>query len=139
MKIMPFVPHHLSQFAPHSGHTEMVGVPLLSHAHELAAAGMAYSGVVDGVVIGCAGCAMIWPGRFVAWALLSGATGKHMVVITKAVRRALQTVEGRIETIVSSEFKAGHRWVSMLGFKWHHHEERFLPNGGDADIYVRFQ
>lgn len=81
----------------------------------------------------------MWPGRYELWAALSEDAGRHMIAITKAAKRLLQLCEGRLEIMVRSDFEQGHRWAKLLGFKHHHHEERFLPNGADADIYVRFQ
>lgn len=100
----------------------------------------AYTGMIGDTVVFCCGRFEVWKGRYNLWALLSEDACKHMLRITRIGRRLfdLQQGSGRFEAIVRADFEQGHRWVKMLGMKLHHHEERFLPNGGDADIYVRF-
>lgn len=90
-------------------------------------------------VIAMGGFALQWKGRWVLWSTLSPEAAKHMVRITKMVKRAISMrPPGRLEIMVQSGFEQGHRWAEVLGFRHHSHEERYLPDGGDADIYVRF-
>jgi len=105
----------------------------------LAKSGIAITGLVDDEVVFCAGKVEMWPGRHLLWASLSKKAAQHMVSITKAARRGLECAAGgRLEAIVRADFKGGGRWLEMLGFKYHHYEEKFLPDGSDAKIYVRF-
>ena len=105
---------------------------------EMLLSGMAFTGMVDGEVIGCAGCIEQWDNRAVAWALISKDAGRHMVSAHRAVDGFLkQAPWRRIETTVDSSFSAGHRWMRMLGFS---HEGRMIaygPAGQDFDMYAR--
>lgn len=103
------------------------------------ATGPAVSGILDGEVLVCIGKQKVWDDRFIIWGLLSENACKHMVAITRIARRLLllQKGTGRHEVIVRSNFRQAHRWAELAGFRWHHHEEKFLPGGKDADIYVR--
>lgn len=107
-------------------------------ARELEAGCDAITGLVGDQVIFCLGRARQWEGRYVLWAMLSKDACKHMLAITRAARRALELCEGRLEAVVRSDFAQGHRWAQLVGLKFHHHEEMFLPDGSDADVYVRF-
>lgn len=98
----------------------------------------AITGMVGDEVIFCFGRVRQWEGRWVVWAMLSNKANRHMVSITRAAKRALLVCSGRVELVVQHEFQEAHRWAHMLGFQWHHFEERFLPDEGDADIYVRY-
>ena len=101
--------------------------------------GTSWTAVVDGEPIGCGGTIQQWPGRHIAWAYLGEASGPHMLSITRAVRRHLNSVSGRIEVTVRCDFEAGHRWAELLGF---HIEtpilERYGPEGEPHTSYVRF-
>jgi hypothetical protein len=101
--------------------------------------GDAFTITVGDRPIASIGRVKMWNGRFELWAMLSDEASAHMFKITRVAQRLLQLCEGRLEVIVRSDFEQGHRWAKLLGFGFHHHEERFLPNGSDADIYVRFQ
>lgn len=90
--------------------------------------------------VACFGRVQLWEGRYTAWALLDKNCTGSMVKIVRTIKRAMSLQEGtgRYEAIVRSDFPQGRRLAEMLGFKFHHHEERFLPGNLDADIYVRF-
>lgn len=94
--------------------------------------------MLDNSPLLCAGRVGVWEGRYQIWAVLSTDACRHMIALTREIRRWVGVCPGRLEVIVRSDFEAGHRWVKLLGFKYHHHEEMFLPDGSDADIYVRF-
>lgn len=91
-------------------------------------------------VLMCFGKSYVWHRRWLIWALLSEDAGKHMRVLTRIAKWALSTQkdQGRFEAIVPTTFDPGHRWAKMVGFVWDHHEDNFLPYGGDAEIYVRY-
>jgi len=139
MNIITFDPSHVLQFNPHAGQIESVGMISVDRASVLAESGPAFTGVDGYDVIGCGGIAEVWEGRYVLWALLSEDSGKHMVKITKMAQRLLMLFTGRIEVVVRSDFALGHRWAAILGFRHHHHEEKYFPGGLDADVYMRFQ
>lgn len=108
-------------------------------AETLPKMGEGFAGLIDDKVIFAVGRAKLWEGRYELWAMLSVDACKHMVWVTRVAKRLLTLCAGerRLEIIVKSDFEAAHRWATMLGFRLHHHEERFMPDGSDADIYVR--
>jgi len=137
MKIIPFKPEHVFQFDLDESQVECFGALTAEHANALASVGYCYSAEEDGKIIGCGGVADIHAGRSVAWAIMSEATGKHMLAITRAAKRVISLKGGRVEAVVRYGFVAGVRWATLLGLEWHHHEEQYLPGGYDADIFVR--
>jgi hypothetical protein len=102
--------------------------------------GQAWTAVVDGRPIACAGMLEVWTGRAYVWALLGEDAGPHLLSITRAIRSALaRSGFARIEMAVDAQFEAGQRWAEMLGFRCETPEpmRRFFPNGNDAYMYAR--
>jgi hypothetical protein len=101
-------------------------------------AGPAHALVVDGIPMIMAGTSIFWKGRAFGWAIVSKLAGPHMKVITKEVRKFLDNSDiRRIETAVDCRFEAGHRWASLLGFKFEGKMEAWGPQGNDFDLYAR--
>lgn len=138
MNVIGFLPEHAMRMKLQPAQAEVMGVLSVEYAQTLARAGKAYSVTAGDDIVFCGGIAQIWPGRSMLWALLSDTAKKHMLFLTRGVRRFVSMQSGRIETIVRTDFAEAHRWAKMCGLNWHHHEEKFLPGGLDADIYVRF-
>lgn len=138
MKIVPFEPSHLVGIDLQEWQSEITGELSPGYATSLASAGPAFTGIDGDVVVFCGGCAKMWEGRHIVWSMLSKCSARHLISITRAAKRLIEMQSGRIEAIIRSDFDQGHRWARMCGLSFHHHEERFLPNGRDADIYVRF-
>lgn len=138
MKIVPFQPEHALTIDMQEWQADAVNEMSPTYAQSLAACGPAFTALDGDTVVACGGCAKMWADRHIIWTLLSKDARKHMTGVTRAGRRLLELQSGRIEAIVRSDFEQGHRWAKMCGMKFHHHEEKFLPGGRDADIYVRF-
>jgi hypothetical protein len=140
MMIIPFEPDHLKridlqeeQSTANDFMNNLDYIEALS-AHE------AWTGLIDGRVVACAGFVTIWAGRIQVWSVVSATIGaKGMMVLTRAVLRGLALKKGRVEAIVADNFKAGHRWARMLGFTLETPVAMrgFFPNGGDAFLYAR--
>lgn len=97
----------------------------------------AYTVVADGQVLLCGGVVPVWPGRGHGWCYLSRDSGRHLVAITRAVRRFLDMVPFvRIEMTVDCSFDAGHRWAHMLGFRCE--AERMTAYGPDDRDYALY-
>lgn len=137
MRVVPLAPEHVRALTGTLQVSQHMNYEM--DAEMLPKAGDGYAGLIGEKVIFAVGAVRLWEGRYELWAMLSGDACKHMVWVTRVAKRLLQLRAGarRLEIIVKSDFKAAHRWAEMLGFRWHHHEERFLPDGSDADIYVR--
>lgn len=101
----------------------------------------AFSGLVDGKPVVCAGVLPYWEGRGLAWAYLGEDAGSHMAAIHKAVKRYLEVAPfDRIEAAVDVEFEAGHRWIKMLGFELEAPRmAKFRADGGAASLYARIK
>lgn len=64
-----------------------------------------------------------------------------MRFITRVVRGwLLQTSYPRVDAVVSADFKAGHKWMRMLGFMQEGPVRRlYMPDGQDGQTYVYFR
>lgn len=103
--------------------------------------GDAWTALVDGRPIACAGTVEVWSGRAYAWALLAEDAGPYMLRVTSAIRSYLDAAPfARVEMAVAAGFAAGCRWAEMLGFVCETPDKpmhSYLPNGGDAWLYAR--
>lgn len=97
----------------------------------------AWTGVVDGAPIVCAGTIEQWPGRHIAWAYLVDETRPHMLWITREVLAQLEQVKGRVECTVRRDFEPGRRWARLLGFRPESILKKYGPEGEDHIGYVR--
>ena len=116
------------------------GVDLRDMAVQAAAAGPAWTGRWDGRVIGCAGFALLWPGRAQAWCLLDIEVPRRAWLgIHRAVRERLAQAPSlgvwRIEADAAFGFTEASRWLDMLGFEREGIARRFGPDGSD---FIRF-
>lgn len=107
--------------------------------------GLAYTGVVDGKIIGCGGLYERWPGRFETFAFLGKVTGRHSWgVVTRAARelfaRARAKGAHRIEADVDADFSKGKRWVVRLldmTPETPAGRPRYSPDGRNFYLYAR--
>ena len=100
--------------------------------------GHAWTLMVDGVPVACAGLVSMWEGRAYAWALL--AKDAPMLTLTREIRSHLARAGfARVEMAVDAGFVAAQRWAEMLGFTLETPEpmRKFLPNGRSAYLYAR--
>jgi len=92
-----------------------------------------------GEVLLCGGVKKIWDGRGELWAVFNNVKGSYSASLHKAVKKGIEVLGlKRTETVVIFENTLGHKLVKKLGFKIE--TERltaYLPNGGDASMYVR--
>ena len=135
--IVPYQPAHLRAIAlqPHQQH---LGAYLAAgdHAEQVTLAGPCWSVLVADVPIGCGGFQEIWPGRSIAWAVLSDLAGAWMLPLTRAVRQGLATHPAeRIEAQVLDGFLPGLRWATLLGFECEGRLRRF-HEGRDYRAFV---
>ncbi len=139
MKLIPFEPSHLKALTPQR--SQVVDLMCSRGIVGIENMGPAMTGIDGDEVIFCVGAAKQWEGRHIVWSLMSHKAGKYMFGIIRAIKRVmpLYAGEGRIEVMVRADFPEGCRLVErFFGFQFHHYEERFLPDGADALIYVRY-
>ncbi len=142
LEFVPFRPEHLGALRLQAAQAYLQ--PLLARPeYGTALAGPnTWSGTLEGRIAGCAGILPQWPGRAIAWALLTrNLSARHFLrahhkvlsVLLSAQRSGAQ----RIETTVDSGFDAGHRWVRALGFRPEGLMRCFSPEGRDHVLYAR--
>ena len=91
-------------------------------------------------VIACAGFALVWNGRAVAWCLLARDIPRtcwvamHRAVV-KRMRELPELGVRRVEADVLFDFEAGERWVRLLGMEF---EGVMRAYGPDGRAYSRF-
>lgn len=141
MIVTDFKPEHLLSIEPQPAQMDAMGSLTIEHGKMfIDKGGKAVTGIADGITMFCCGYVPIWRGRWLGWSLISKYIGTKMVWMIRVMRRSLDAHDqpGRIEIIVRDNFPQGRRMAEMLGFRFHHHEEKFLPDGSNADIFVRF-
>ena len=137
-KKVPFKGHHL-RWLMQAGDAEGGFGPPLSEEHlGMLESTKAVTAVLeDGTVLACGGLIEQWPGRYTAWAYLNIGTAEHMLFVTKVARSLFKSVKGRIECTVRCDYKKGHRWAKMLGFRVETDRmEAYGPEGEDHTAYV---
>jgi hypothetical protein len=139
LEIVPFRREHLFQIELQGAQASLSEKQNLEYAVALEQSG-AYTGLVDGRPIICAGLVEQWEGRALAWALLSNDAGPWMLDITRACKRMFQ-LSGyrRIEAHVDAEFQQAVRWALMLGFEVESKMQAFTPEGRDAFMFTRLR
>lgn len=103
---------------------------------------LAFTGLLDGSPIVCAGLIPQWPGRAVAWMITDQRSGPAMLWLHRQVSQFLTEIQThasfrRIELTVLSGFSAGHRWAKMLGFKPEGLMKSYDVNGQNHVLFAR--
>lgn len=132
VEVIPFERHHARLIVPQPAQESEAALQVQ------APEGPAWTAVVDGLPVACAGFVPVWVGRAYAWALLGADVGPHLLAVTRAIRcRLACSGFRRVEMAVDCEFANGRQWARMLGFKCEGLARAYLPNGRDAWIYAR--
>lgn len=139
MKVVRFAPQHIRRLSLQPAqHYLRAEILRPGYAEFIAQAGEAFTALDGDDVIACAGVAVQWEGRALAWALVGDIAGRQMLPLTRAIAGFLsQTPHRRIETAVDVDFAPGHRWARMLGFVCEGRMRAYLPTGADCDLYAR--
>jgi len=92
-----------------------------SLALEKQLAGPAFTAIVDGKVLGCAGLLLPWPGIGLAWMELSEEIGTHGRWLTLVTRRGLADLIRvyslhRVEVVVLADSPRNQQWIEAIGF-----------------------
>ncbi len=145
MRILDFEPDHLRRFTPQALQAGIVPFirDNLSVVGPAYAQGRAFSGEIDGRIVGSAGVRVHAPGIGVAWALLSDGALRHPRPLVRACARGLTAIERalglfRIEATVALGHGAGDRFITALGFEPEGLLENYgLWGVGDYILYAR--
>lgn len=103
--------------------------------------GPAYSGWLDGHLVGCAGLVIPWQGRAEGWAVFTPFGRQHAGLVHRAVYRGLQRLikeHGlrRIQGDTFATYLTGCRWLERLGFERESLMPLYGPNGETFARYV---
>jgi hypothetical protein len=150
LDFIPFAPEHLPMLRLQAAQAYLQPLMAKPEYGASLAGPYAWSGLLGHAVIGCAGILPQWPGRAIAWALLTrGLTARHFLHAHHKVAAVLRAAhapvsEGggglrRIETSVDAGFDAGHRWARALGFEPEGLMRAYSPDGRDHVLYARVQ
>lgn len=140
---VPFCPSDLGGLRLQGAEAYLQPVVEGGAGHHLAVPGLAWSGMIDGRVVGCAGVWPIWEGRASTWALFGEIPKPQWLRLHRHVLRVLERAHGlgywRIEAAVDAGFAPGRRWVSALGFVNETPEAMagYGPTGRDFLLYAR--
>jgi hypothetical protein len=117
MMIVPFHPDHLAALKIQTKQSGALDGLTSDQADMMAGCDIAWSAIDGEEVVACAGIMHMWEGRGHAWALLSGNIGRRMVIVHRAVMRAIK-ISGyrRIEMDVDGDFQEAKDWARLLGF-----------------------
>lgn len=145
LEIAGFRPEDLDLFVPQARQAMEAaagGEDWRAMAKLAARSGPAWTGRLDGRVIGCAGFALLWNGRAAAWCILgqdipkAAWLGIHRAVVTRLAQLPALNVR-RVEAEAQWGFLAGNRWLRMLGFEHEGLARAFGPGGEDFHRYAR--
>lgn len=147
-KIIPFEPEHAY---------EIVGRNLREHDIEISRYpdwkdhvrgwkenGPAYSLVINGEVIGCAGVVMLGKGRGEAWTLLSSFFYRYKKTAYRAICEGLRKIIEekelwRVQALVRPDFETGEHFIKHLGFEREGLLRGYGPNGEDLIMFARLR
>lgn len=140
MMIVPFKPEHLTLIDMQE--QQITARDILRDQPGLAgmlrSSGDAYTVLVDGQPIICAGLLNVGDGRAHAWALFAQHSGRYFVKLIRYIGRYLDTVSfRRIEATVDVRFFAAIRLANILGFEREGVMKAYGRDGGDHYLYAR--
>ena len=83
--------------------------------------GLSFAAEVEGVVIGCAGVVIPWPGVGVCWMMLAKEAERYVLWLTRTTKRILADLcrafgLHRLEAIALKDSDRNQRWFRALGF-----------------------
>lgn len=144
IRFVPFRPEHMGDIELQEAQACFrVLMSKATYGQALCEPGLSFSGLVNGIIVGCAGVLPHWPGRAIAWAVLSNQIpARAWPAITRKVIQVFDAAHAqghaRIECTVDCEHYTGMEWVRRLGFDKPVRLERYSPQGRDHFLYRRF-
>lgn len=103
-----------------------------SYIQGLTAYGKAFTALVDGEPICCAGVTDYGDGRGYAWALFAEHSGRHFIRLCRSIRRYLEVCDyRRVEATVDCRFAAAIRLGKLMGFEIEGRMKAYARDGAD--------
>lgn len=145
MRIVPFAPGHLRRLAPQPAQAQVALYRdwLADNIDSYAMRRAAFSGVIDGRIVGCAGVRPMWPGVGEAWAVFSGEALIRPFALFRAATRGLAAIEAaqglrRVQATAHDGHAAAARFLEALGFRREGLLRRYgLWGEGNYYLYAR--
>jgi hypothetical protein len=143
-RIIAFQPEHLLEIQGRGRDFEALelglAARLLGAVRKNLLSGVAFTGVLNGRIMGCAGIALYWPGMGEAWLVGTELVPRFPKLFHRAVKEGLETMMRglglrRLQCSVPTEHHQGRKWVKALGFR---EEGEMLAYGPDGADHIRF-
>lgn len=138
MIVVPYKAEHLLalKMQPAQGHCAQYITPEYARMLERE---YAFTALEGDEVLAVGGVTKLWENRAIVWSFIDWRAAKHMVPIHRAVKKILDLAPyKRLEADTPCEFKQGHRWLRMLGFRMEAERmEAYRVDGGDSALYAR--
>lgn len=104
--------------------------------------GPAFTGLVEGEIMGCAGVCLLWRGVGAAWLVTGPLVPQYPLAFHRAIRDGLQTVMEslhvwRLQADIHQGHEVSQRWVRRLGFAYEGILHKYGPDGADYVRYAR--
>lgn len=132
---VPYRAEHLIELSKRTNHQNLS----IEMAREFEREFFSYSGMAGDRVIFCGGFHEYWPGRVESWCVIANDARAEFLALFKMVKKKIESVPfRRIESVIKLDFKEGHRWMRLLGFKKEAEVMRgYGPMGEDFALYAR--
>lgn len=145
MQIVNFEPRHLRRVSPQPAQAELALYRdwLADRLDPYAIRGCAFTGLIEGRVVGCAGVRPMWAGVGEAWAVFSLEALDRPAALFRAAARGLAALENarglrRIQATCHADHAAGARFLQALGFEREGLLRRYgLRGEGNYHLYAR--
>jgi len=141
LRIVPFEVWHAEALAEDSLEGVLKPAPVRERAEFYLKMGPAYSGWIDGKLIGCAGIMIMWPGVGEAWIIFSEDVLQYKkdayVVILDYLRAIISKLHlRRIQAHCHSALPHGQKYLEQLGFECEGKLKKYGIDGADHYLYA---
>ena len=135
----PFRPEHLQALKLQAAQVSAQPMMTADHGREITAApGQAWTALVDGKPIACAGMIEFWRGRAYAWAYLSEDFKRYAKSVHRATIAMLAGAPWRrVEMTVDVNHGAAKRWAAHLGFEREGVCRAWTTDGRDVELWAK--
>lgn len=143
--VLPFEPRHAYEILDRNVReqdTQLSSYPDWDEHVRRWAKHPAYTLIIDGQVVGCAGVVIFAKGRGEAWALLSSLFYRHKKTAYRAIREGLGKIIDerklyRVQGLVKPDLEAAKNFIKHLGFQEEGLLRRYGLNGEDLIMFAR--